>query len=169
MTRSRRLAALALGASLSAAAGARAQSNQSGGEQLNPNTSANSIANGGTTGGAMPINKVEVPVTPASEPGPATEEKDKPPKALHVIKPPKKKKYSDRALARKIRGEIIHDLTLPQSDLNIKVAAAAGKVTLTGTVLTDDDKYKIAAKAAVLVGADNVVNLIEVKPAAPTQ
>ncbi len=169
MTTIRPHAVLALAALLLASSSARAQSNQSGGEQLNPTTSANSIANGGTTGAAMPINKIEVPATPASEPGPATEEKDKPPKALHVIKPPKKKKYSDRALARKIRGEIDHDLTFPQSYQNIKVAVAAGKVTLTGTVLTDDDKYKVAAKAAVLVGADNVVNLIDVKPAAPAQ
>jgi hypothetical protein len=150
------------------AAAARAQSNQGGGEQMNPATSANSIANGGSTGAAAPINRVVVPVTPASEPGPATSEKDRPAKRpLPLIKLPAKKKLSDRALQKKIQGEIAHDLTLPPGSQDVKVFAAEGKVTLTGNVLTDDDKYKIAAKAAILAGAENVVNLIEVQPAFP--
>jgi hypothetical protein len=163
-------AILALGTLLFAAAGVRGQSNQGGGEQLNPNTSLNSIISGGPTGQATPVNKVLVPVTPASEPAPASNEKDRPPKRpLRVIRPPAKRKLSDRALAKKVRGEIVHDLTLPPGSQSIKVAAAAGKVTLTGTALSADDKYKIAAKAAVLVGEENVVNLIEVRPAVPPQ
>ena len=147
-----------------ASARARAQSNQGGGEQLNPNTSANSIANGGSTGAAAPVNKVIVPVTPASEPGPATLEKDRPAKRpLPVIKLPRKKSLSDRALEKKIHGAIVHDLTLPPGSQDVKVVAAEGKVALTGTVLSDDDKYKVAAKAAELVGPENVVNLLEVR------
>ena len=169
MKRNRRPALLALGTLLLAAARGRPQSNQGGGEQLNPYTSANSIANGGSTGAAAPVNKVIVPVTPASdETAPASSEKDRPPKRpLRAVKPPVKKKLSDRALMKKIRGEIVHDLALPPGSQDIKVVAAAGKVTLTGTVLDDDAKYKIAAKAAELVGAENVANLIAVKPAAP--
>ena len=167
--RARIPAVLALAALLLAAAGVCAQSNQGGGEQLNPNTSLNSIISGGPTGQTTPVNKVNVPVTPASETAPASNEKDRPPKRpLPAVKPPAKKKLSDRALAKKIRGEIVHDLTLPPGSQNIKVAAAAGKVTMTGTALSEEDKYKIAAKAALLVGEENVVNLIEVKPAAPT-
>ena len=163
-------AVLALGALLFAAAAVRAQSNQGGGEQLNPNTSLNSIISGGPTGQTTPVNKVIVPVTPASVPAPASNEKDRSPKRpLPVVKPPAKKKTSDRALVKKIHGEIVHDLTLPLGSQNIKVAAAAGKVTLTGTALSENDKFKIAAKAAVLVGEENVVNLIEVKPAAAPQ
>lgn len=151
-----------------AAAPAGAQSNQGGGEQLNPSTSLNSIIGGGATGAATPVDKVVVPVTPASAPGPATLEKDRPSKRpLPAAKPPPRKKLSDRALAKKIRGAIVHDLSLPQGSQDVQVAAAAGKVTLTGTVLTEDDKFKVAAKAAGLVGPENVVNLIEVKPAVP--
>ena len=160
---------LALGALLLAAPGARAQSNQGGGQQPNPNTSLNSIIGGGSTGAATPVNEVNVPVTPASDQtAPASNDKDAPSnRPLHVTKPSVKKKLSDRALARKIRGEIAHDLTLPPGSQDVKVVAAAGKVTLTGTVMTEDDEYKIAAKAAVLVGQENVVNLIAVKPAVP--
>ena len=159
---------LALAPFLFAAALASAQSNQGGGEQLNPNTSLNSIISGGPTGQPTPVNLVTVPVTPASVPAPASNEKDRPARLpLPVNKPPRKKPLSDRALARKIHGEIVHDLTLPPGSQNIKVAAAAGKITLTGTALSAEDKYKIAAKAALLVGDENVVNLIDVKPPAP--
>ena len=166
MTPGRR-AVPALAALLLAAARAGAQSNQGGGVQLNPNTSLHSIVNGGGTGAAAPVDKVVVPVTPASdETAPASSEKDRPPKRPpRAVKPPPQKKLSDRALRRKIRGEIIHDLTLPPGSQDVAVSAAEGKVTLTGAVLSESDKYKIAAKAAELVGAENVVNLIEVKPA----
>jgi hypothetical protein len=159
---------LALCALLLSAARGRAQSNQGGGVQLNPYTSLNSIISGGGTGAATPVDKVIVPVTPASdETAPASEEKDRPPKRpLRALKQPARKKLSDRALRRKIRGEIVHDVTLPTASRDVKVAAAAGAVTLTGTVVDEDDKYKIAAKAAELVGVENVVNLIEVKPVA---
>jgi hypothetical protein len=164
-------AALSLGALLLASAGALGQSNQGGGQQVNPNSSLNSIISGGSTGETTPIDLVNVPVTPASVEGsPASTEKDHPSKKpLPVEKTPVQRKPSDRALVRKVRGAIVHDLTLPSSYAkDITVDAAAGKVTLTGTALTEDDKYKIAAKAAVLVGPDNVVNAILVKPAAPT-
>jgi hypothetical protein len=171
MERSRRPAVLALGALVLAGASASAQSNQGGGVQTNPNTSLESIISGGSTGETTPIDKVNVPVTPASVEGsPASNDKDKAgARPLHVSKPPARKKYSDRALVRKIHGEIVHDLSLPQGSKDIKVSAAAGKVTLIGTTLNEDDKYEIAAKASLLVGPENVVNLIDVKPAAPPQ
>jgi hypothetical protein len=162
----------ALGATALAPAGARAQSNQGGGQQLNPNTSLNSIVNGGGTGVAPPVNTVTVPVTPASdENAPASLGKDRPPKRpLPANKPPaENKKLSDRALAKKVRREIVHDLTLPRESQDVGVSAAAGKVTLTGSTATEDDKYKIAAKAAELAGEENVVNLIVVKPEAPAK
>ena len=126
---------------LLAAAGGRAQSNQGGGEQLNPNTTVNSIIGGGATGAATPIDKIIVPVTPASDKtAPASSEKDRPPKRpLSSLKPPARKKLSDCALRRKIRGEIVHDVTLPPASRDVKV------------------------------GADNVVNLIEVKPPIPAR
>jgi hypothetical protein len=164
----RHAAAVAAGAMLMGwAANARAQSNQGGGVQLNPNTSLNSIISGGGTGAATPIERVVVPVTPASVPGPASSGKDRPAKKLPAASPPKKKRLSDRKLAQKVRGGIAHDPTLPSGSRNVAVAVAGGKVTLTGMVLSENDKYKIAARAAELAGVENVANLIEVKPSAP--
>jgi hypothetical protein len=159
----------ALGATPAAAPRACAQSNQSGGQQLNPNSSLNSIVNGGSTGVAPPINTVTVPVTPAggNANAPASVGKDRPLKEpLPVVEAPPKKKLSDRALAKEIQDAIVHDDTLPRESQQVAAAASKGKVTLTGSVLTEDDKYKVAAKAALLVGAENVINLIVVKPAA---
>ncbi|HEX4047102.1 MAG TPA: BON domain-containing protein [Elusimicrobiota bacterium] len=156
------LVALALAA---AGAGAAAQSNQTGGEQLNSMTSPNTIANGGSTGAAVPVDKTAAPVTPAAEkPEPASNDKDHPAK-LRAPRPRKKRKLSDRVIARRIRAGIVHDLSLPQGSKNVTVSVSAGRVLLTGTVLSGNDKYGIAAKAAAFVGAENVVNLIEVKPA----
>jgi BON domain len=169
----RRLGALAsLAAVLGAAAlalPARAQSNQSGGQQLNPNTSLNSIVNGGPTGAATPVDPVVVPVTPASdEKAPASLEKDRPLKGpLPAAAAPKRRKLSDRRLRKKLRDSIVDDATLPDASRHVDVHAAGGRVVLNGTVLSEDDKYKIGAKAADLAGAENVVNRIVVSPPAP--
>lgn len=148
---------------------ARAQSNQGGGQQLNPNASLNSIVNGGTTGVAPPVHPVVVPVTPASdENAPASLEKDRPLKSPLPLQPaPKRRKLSDRRLRRKVRDSILDDLTLPVQSRRVDVRAIGGKVTLTGTVPSEEDKYKIAAKAADLAGVENVVNRIVVEPPAP--
>lgn len=148
---------------------ARAQSNQSGGQQLNPNTSVNSIISGGATGAATPINRVVVPVTPASdENAPASLDKDKPASGpLPPSAPPPRRKLSDRRLRKTLRDSIAGDPTLPDGSRRVDVRTSHGKVTLSGDVLSENDKYRIAAKAAELAGPENVVNLIVVKPPPP--
>jgi hypothetical protein len=172
-----RLAGAALSVLILSGALARAQSNQTGGEQLNPNTSANTIANGGSTGAGTPVNRVVMPVGPLADPNaPANQMKDsasagKPlvPGALQRKLEKKKKPLSDRRLKWKLRDQIAHDRTLSKSAQDVRAKALRGIVTLTGTVENDDEKYRIAAMAALLVGPENVVNVIAVKPpSAPT-
>jgi len=45
----------------------------------------------------------------------------------------------------------------------VKIIAQDGRVTLKGTVHTESEKEKIAAKATAIAGAENVVNKINVK------
>ncbi|HXT01006.1 MAG TPA: BON domain-containing protein [Elusimicrobiota bacterium] len=151
-----------------AAVVARGQSNQSGGQQLNPNTSLNSIVNGGSTGVAPPVRPVVVPVTPASDKtAPASLEKDRPSKGpLPVEAPPPRPRLSDRRLRRKLRDSIAGDRALPEGSRRVGMRVSHGKVTLDGAVLSANDKYRIEAKAAELAGPENVTDLIVVRPPA---
>ena len=160
------LAAMAAASLFLDAGVAGAQSNQGGGQQLNPNTSLNSIVNGGSTGVAPPVSPVVVPVTPASDrTAPASLDNDQPSKGpLPVKAPPERRKLSDRRLRLTLRDSIASDATLPDGSRHVDVRTKHGKVTLSGTVLSEDDKYKIAVKAADLAGAENVTSLIVVRP-----
>lgn len=70
---------------------------------------------------------------------------------------------SDREVMQKIRKDIVSDKSLSAYAHNVKVIADHGKVTLKGPVHTDDERNTIEAKAAAVVGAENVTNDITVK------
>jgi osmotically-inducible protein OsmY len=72
---------------------------------------------------------------------------------------------ADRNITKQIRSSIYRDHTLSTYAHNIKVITQDGKVTLKGPVRTVDEKAGIAAKAAAVVGAENVTNQLEVAPA----
>jgi len=72
---------------------------------------------------------------------------------------------ADRNISKQIRSAIYKDKSLSTYAHNIKVITQDGKVTLKGPVRTEDEKAGIAAKAAAVVGADNVTNQLEVAPA----
>ena len=72
---------------------------------------------------------------------------------------------ADRNITKQIRSAIYQDHTLSTYAHNIKVITQDGKVTLKGPVRTEDEKAGIAAKAAAVVGAENVRNRLEVTPA----
>ena len=57
------------------------------------------------------------------------------------------------------------DKTLSTYSHNIKIITQNGKVTLKGPVRSDEEKSNIEAKAAAVVGADNVSDLLTVAPA----
>jgi hyperosmotically inducible periplasmic protein len=70
---------------------------------------------------------------------------------------------SDRETMRKIRRAVVNDKSLSTYGHNIKIISQHGKVTLKGTVHTEDEKKSIEAKAVDIAGADNVTNQITVK------
>ena len=72
---------------------------------------------------------------------------------------------ADRNITKQIRSSIYKDKSLSTYAHNIKVITQDGKVTLKGPVRTEDEKVGIAAKAAAVVGADNVTDQLEVAPA----
>jgi osmotically-inducible protein OsmY len=72
---------------------------------------------------------------------------------------------ADRNITKQIRSAIYKDKSLSTYAHNIKVISQDGKVTLKGPVRTADEKDSIGAKAASVVGAENVTNQIEVAPA----
>ena len=72
---------------------------------------------------------------------------------------------ADRNITKQIRSAIYKDKALSTYAHNIKIISQDGKVTLKGPVRTTDEKDSIGAKAASIVGADNVTNQIEVAPA----
>jgi hyperosmotically inducible protein len=70
---------------------------------------------------------------------------------------------SDRQIMQQIRKEVVSDKSLSTYAHNVKIIADHGKVTLKGPVHTDEERKTIEAKAASVVGADNVTNDITVK------
>jgi hyperosmotically inducible periplasmic protein len=72
---------------------------------------------------------------------------------------------ADRNITKQIRSAIYKDKSLSTYAHNIKIISQDGKVTLKGPVRTADEKDSIAAKAASVVGAENVTNQLDVTPA----
>lgn len=69
---------------------------------------------------------------------------------------------SDLETTRQIRQAIVADKDLSSNAHNIKIVTAGGKVTLKGPVKNEAEKTAVAAKAADVVGATNVINQVSV-------
>ncbi|MBV8831691.1 MAG: BON domain-containing protein [Acidobacteriaceae bacterium] len=74
-----------------------------------------------------------------------------------------KNNASDRETMRKIRRAVVSDKQLSTYAHNIKIISQGGKVTLKGTVHTEEEKKSIEAKAAEVAGAENVTDEITIK------
>ncbi|MGC1685705.1 MAG: BON domain-containing protein [Candidatus Acidiferrales bacterium] len=72
---------------------------------------------------------------------------------------------TDRNNAKQIRSAIMKDKSLSTYAHNVKIISQNGKVTLKGPVRSEDEKTNIEAKAAAVVGADNVTSQLQVTPA----
>ena len=72
-------------------------------------------------------------------------------------------KGSDRELTAKIRRAVVADRSLSIYGHNVKILVSGGAVTLKGPVHSDEEKQRIAAKAAEIAGADKVTNQLSVK------
>ena len=71
---------------------------------------------------------------------------------------------TDRDSTQKIRKSIHEDKSLSTYAHNIKIITRDGKVTLRGPVRSEDEKNNIQAKAAEVVGQENVTNQLEIAP-----
>lgn len=74
-----------------------------------------------------------------------------------------KDRTSDRELTAKIRHAIVADQSLSTYGHNVKILVSGGTVTLKGPVHSEEEKEKIAATAAEIVGQGRVTNQITVK------
>jgi osmotically-inducible protein OsmY len=72
---------------------------------------------------------------------------------------------SDQATTKAIRASIAADKTLSADARKVKIVTTGGRVTLSGAVLSDDEKSAVGAKATAIAGSGNVVNQINVAPA----
>lgn len=70
---------------------------------------------------------------------------------------------SDRTITQKIRRSITADKSLSTYAHNVKIITQDGQVTLKGPVQSEDEKQRIASKAAGVVGAEKVTNQLTVK------
>ena len=71
---------------------------------------------------------------------------------------------TDTETSRQIRRAIVNDKSLSTYAHNVKVVTKNGQVTLKGPVRTPEEKAAVAAKAAEVAGAKQVVNEIDVVP-----
>ena len=71
---------------------------------------------------------------------------------------------ADRNITKEIRSSIMKDKSLSTYAHNIKIITQDGKVTLKGPVRSEDERATIETKAAVIAGANNVTNQLEVAP-----
>ncbi|MFZ1748453.1 MAG: BON domain-containing protein [Nitrospirales bacterium] len=68
----------------------------------------------------------------------------------------------DVEMTRRIRQSLMADKTLSMNAHNIKIVTLNGKATLRGPVETHDERRRILNMATLIVGLNNVINLLEV-------
>lgn len=68
----------------------------------------------------------------------------------------------DVEMTRQIRQSLMADNTLSMNAHNIKIVTLNGKATLRGPVDTHDERRRILNMATLIVGLNNVINLLEV-------
>ena len=71
---------------------------------------------------------------------------------------------ADRETTQKIRKALEADKSLSTYAHNVKIITQNGKVTLRGPVRSDSEKSDVEAKAAGVVGSENVTSQLEVAP-----
>ncbi len=74
-----------------------------------------------------------------------------------------KNNVSDRDLMQQIRKSVMDDKSLSTSAHNVKIVARNGKVTLRGSVPSEDEKKAIEQKATEVAGAGNVTDELTIK------
>jgi osmotically-inducible protein OsmY len=67
---------------------------------------------------------------------------------------------SDRETMQKIRKALMDDKSLSTDAHNVKIIAQNGKVTLSGPVVSVEEKHTVEQKALAIAGGGNLVNEI---------
>ncbi len=82
----------------------------------------------------------------------------------HTLTPFDQSKGSeeDVEMTRRIRQSLMADNSLSMNAHNIKIVTLNGKATLRGPVDTHDERRRILNIATLVVGLNNVINLLEV-------
>ena len=75
------------------------------------------------------------------------------------------KDATDQDITKRILASITNDKGLSTDGHNVKVVSQQRHVTLTGPVRSEAEKSTIGAKAAAVIGEDNVDNRLQVVPA----
>ena len=70
---------------------------------------------------------------------------------------------SDRTITASIRRAVVGEKGLSFAAKNVKIITTGGKVTLRGTVKSDDEKATIESKAKATPGVTSVDNQLDVK------
>ena len=71
---------------------------------------------------------------------------------------------ADRTITQKIRKAVHDDNSFSSYAHNIKIITQDGKVTLRGSVRSEDEKNNLQAKAVAVAGEANVTNQLEIAP-----
>lgn len=72
---------------------------------------------------------------------------------------------SDRDIMQKIHKALTDDTSLANDVKSVKITAQNGKVTLKGSVPSEEDKKNVEQKATEVAGPGNVTNELTIKPA----
>jgi hyperosmotically inducible protein len=75
---------------------------------------------------------------------------------------------SDRDIMQKIHKALMDDTSLANDVKSVKITSQNGKVTLKGSVPTEEDKKNVEQKATEVAGPGNVTNELTVKAAKKT-
>lgn len=71
---------------------------------------------------------------------------------------------ADLALAQSVTQALLNDATLPESAKSLTVSTRNGKITVRGSVATEDDKLAVEAAVRAVLGTREFDDQIEVKP-----
>jgi len=112
--------------------------------------------------GASGASKLRAQEYPNSQTAPDNSERDKGQMGQMPTADQQSENSSDRETARKVRQAIVQDKMLAKYAQHIKIMADNGMVTLTGSVRSAEDKQSLVARAAEVVGKDNVTDQLTV-------
>ena len=84
-------------------------------------------------------------------------------KTQHATAESQSGRDSDREVTAKIRRSVVSDKSLSTYGHNVKIITRGGAVTLKGPVHSEEEKQAIVAKAAAVIGKENISDQLTIK------